>query len=123
MRFAALLLLALSGVEGLTAAQQGPAGRWTFDGDAGGAKVHGRCEFVDSPIGDRGKLLSLNGVDAYVEIEGPGAPKEWTLSFWMLPLDLRAGGILSRSDGKRGWSLGLKPDGTLALESIPDKAI
>jgi lysophospholipase L1-like esterase len=105
----------------LAAPQDAPAGRWAFDAGAQGAQVHGRCEFVPSPVGAAGNLLSLNGVDAFVEIGGLPAPKEWALSFWMLPLDLRAGGVLSRSDGTRGWSLGVKPDGTLRLETASGK--
>ena len=100
--------------------------RWKLDGDAleaGGSgrdgTLQGRCEFVESPIGVEGKLLSLNGVDASLRLEGlTGFGADWGFSVWLLPLDLKAGAIASR-----GWLLDSAPDGTVRLEAPGEKPL
>ncbi len=101
-----------------------PIAHWSFDGDTrdSGAsgwngKAMGKVAFVDSPIGGQGQLLSLDGVDAYVQVDNPAAGKfdagDFSISLWMLPLELRWAGLIQRGDSTPGWSLFLSPDGAV----------
>lgn len=101
-----------------------PTAHWSFDGDArdSGAlgwdgKPIGKVAFVDSPIGGQGQLLSLNGVDAYVQVDNPAAGKfethDFSISLWMLPVELRWAGVIQRGDSTPGWSLFISPNGAV----------
>lgn len=100
----------------LGAAQDGPGGHWRLDGDARDAAgprhatLAGRTQFIESPLGDGGQLLALNGVDAGMEIPEPPLDGDFTLSFWFMALELRAGTL-----ARRGWSIELAQDGSLRL--------
>ncbi len=108
-----------------TVALQGEP-RWALDGDAKDSspaalhgKAAGRAAFVESPIGAAGQMLWLNGVDAFVQIDPPGAlaAGDFTLALWFLPLEQRPATLAFRSDGKVGWGLDLLADGALRFEA------
>ncbi len=127
-----------------TAPTQQPAvsASWKFDGNADDAgpngwngKGMGRVAYSDSPIGGQGQLLSLNGVDACVQVDQPAAgdlgEKDFSLGIWILPLEMRSAGLVQRGDPKAAWSLFTSPNGSvhfvantttgakLAIESPP----
>ena len=95
-----------------------------FDGDTrdsgpsgwNGTPV-GRVSFIDSPIGGQGKLLSLNGVDAFVQLENPAAGnfdgQDFAVSLWIMPLELRWAGVIQKVDPKQAWSLFIAPNGSV----------
>lgn len=104
-------------------------GHWKLDGDAGDSatpahpgKAEGRVEFEPSPVGGGEKQVAvwLNGVDAFVTVAH--APEfnvgagDFSLSVWMLPLEMRRAGIVSK-DAKSGWTLSLAQDGTLRFDA------
>lgn len=101
-----------------------PVAHWSLDGDArdsGASGWHGnavgRAAFVDSPIGGQGQLLSLNGVDAYVQVDNPAAGKfdatDFSISLWVLPIELKWAGLIQRGDSTPGWSLFISPNGAV----------
>lgn len=104
-------------------------GHWKLDADAQDAaapahhgKVEGRIEFEASPIGGGEKpgAAWLNGVDAFVSIENTAelnvGAGDFSISAWILPLELRAAGIVSK-DAKVGWTLSLAKDGSVLFEA------
>jgi len=106
---------------------------WKFDGDAQDSgpsgwngKPMGRVAFFDSPVGGQGQLLSLNGVDAFVQVENPAAgnfgERDFSVSLWVLPLDLQWVGLVQKTDPKQAWSLFLSPDGVVHFGAATSKS-
>lgn len=111
----------------LAAAQDPPAAQWSLDGDVKESragiptKAQGRIEYIDSPVGNAGKLAVLNAVDSYLEVDaslpvGTGT-SEFTLSFWVLVLDKRPVKLFSR----KNWSVSLLDNGSLKFSVDPGK--
>jgi hypothetical protein len=113
--------------------QQGLVGAWGLNGDAQsesrrkeltGQRVGG-AQFVDSPIGQDGKAISLDGHDDAVVISrtpsmdvGKG---EFTVAAWINPSELRQAGIvcLGRYNLVHGWYLDiLNETGVFRIETI-----
>ena len=105
------------------------AGHWKLDGDAADAatpahagKIEGRIEFEASPVGsgEKNSAAWLNGVDAFVTVENAAelnvGAGDFSISAWILPLEMRRAGIVSK-DAKAGWALSMAQDGSVHFEA------
>src|SRR5947207_1426897 len=115
MSLAAFCFIAASALCGEDA-QPTLIGVWQLDGDANdlkpghNGKLVGRVEFSESPIyaSKKSRAAWLNGVDAFIQVDS--APElnvgtgDFSLSVWILALENRHAGIVSKGGGP-GWSL------------------
>lgn len=119
---------------------EGPPGaiaHWKLDGDPRDAIspghdgiILGRAEFVDSTITGSGKAIWFNGVDTAIRVDNLPNPAtgDFSVSAWICPLEVRAGGLLGHGDARYGWSLQLLPNnairftiGRTNVDTIPNR--
>ena len=112
--------------------QQGLVGSWSFNGDTQSeskrkemtGRLVGGAQFVDSPIGQEGKAIFLDGNDDAVVIKrnpsmdvGEG---DFTVAVWINPTQLRQAGIvcLGRYSWVHGWYMDMLEGGVLRIETV-----